>query len=208
MPKNKPTEEQEEQISKTFRDYLGDVIYYTNNMHKVLARYDGQLRGSHKKFLSQHALEIVVQRLTSLHNIAVGQLKEENEGEKPPVMDAPITVPERLIKKGVDPQAIRALRACVRSINHILDAITNATEYHVRVDSIIQPHMETITSRVIAETIRVIKIEQARLTPAATPIEAEAQAETMEAIEFHILKMMKEHDEKQYLAVAQRAIRS
>lgn len=213
MAKNTKTEEQPEvKPAPQFLDHIGEVVSRTNELHKLFVKHGPVLRGAHKKFLAEHALKLLSERLVSLHNIALWSLNEENEEPKsepsPEPMVPPVTVPEKLVRKDIDPTSVRALRICVRAINRVMDSISDATQYYIKMGPYMSRSAQSAVSRAIVEMIRVTKIEQDRLVPPATP---EAQAEsiaTLEAIEFYLIENMKRHDERQYLSIAQRAIYS
>ena len=193
----------EEKPTKSPRqEYLGllaNILTEANNVHKVLLQQRSKLRGAHKKFIANEALDIIVKRISSHHNIVIGNLNEAAEEEVTLPAPKPIKVPEKLKKKGVDPEAAKALTTCVRAINKLQDAIHKATSFYVVNTPYIQRNQKAAISRALIETVRNLKSERDHLIPPATPDDSVA-----EEFESRIAELSEMVDERVYLAIVQR----
>lgn len=184
------------------QEYIGlvsNILTEANNVHKVLLQKRSKLRGAHKKFLANEALDIIAKRITSHHNIVVGSLNEANEDDAPPAPKA-IKVPEKLKKKGVDPDASKALNAVVRAMNKLQDAIHKATVFYLMNTPYIQRSQKVAISRALIETIRNLKAERDHLIPPTTPDHRVA-----EEFEQRLAELSEMADERVYTTLIQRA---
>lgn len=198
-------EPNETQPNKSPRqEYIGlltNILAEENNVHKVLMNNRSKLRGSHKKFIANEAIDIIVKRISSHHNIVVGNLNESTGDEADaPKAPKPIKVPEKLKKKGVDPEVTKALNSCVRSLNKLQDAIHNATSFYVVHTPYILRNQKIAISRALVEAVRNLKAERDHLVPPVNPDDG-----INEALEERIAMLSEMVDERVYLSIIQRS---
>ena len=184
-------------------EYLGllsNILSEANNVHKCLLQNHTKLRGAHKKFLANEALDIIAKRLMSHHNIVVGSIRESADEDTAPPEPSKIKVPEKLKKKGVNPEAAKALTKCVRAINKLQDAIHKATAFYVVNTPYIVRTQRVAISRALIETISNLKSVRDQLVPPAKADESFA-----EDVEQRIAELSEMIDERVYLTITQRA---
>lgn len=185
-----------------YLELVSGILAAANNVHKVLMQKRSNLRGAQRKFIANEALDIIIRRLSSHYNIALGgSLVEAKEDDAAIPKPKPIKVPEKLKKKGVDPESSRALAACVRAINKLQDAIYKADNFYMMHTPYLRASQRSAVARALTESIRNLRAERDLLVPPAKESDA-VQADA--ALESFIQKLSEMHDEREYLAVIQR----
>lgn len=177
-----------------------NILTKANNVHKVLMKNRSKLRGTHKRFLAEEAFDTIIRQLSSHHAIVIGRVNESAKKETLLSEPDPIKVPERLKKKGVNTEAVKALASCVSAINKLQDAIHNATVYYVDKTPYIQSNQRLAISRALITTVLNIKAEREHLIPPT-----KLDGKVTEELQSRIDKLSTMIDERVYLSIVQRA---
>ena len=193
---------------QNFNGHIALILASANDLQQAILVKSKDLRGAQRKYVAEQVLPVIERQLVSLQNITLKPLIEETEEEPEPSAAPPepaqIKAPAKY-KKNINPKSVRALNFIIRAANRVQSAIHEAITFFVEKTPFMRASQRSAASRAVAEMIRNLRLGRDQLSPPAKPEEVEKSKEVQEALMHFITLSEATHDEREYIALIQRA---
>lgn len=197
------------EVPKNFQGHVAAILAAASDLEQTLMNKAPQLRGAQKKYVAEHVMVSLERQLVSFQNITMKPIGESTE-EEPETKSMAVPEPKDIkapvkYKKNINPKSVRALNIVIRAANRLQKRIYEALMFFIEKTPHVARSARSAISRTVAEIIRNLREGRTQLVPPVKPEERAKVEETLRALDHFITLSEANHDERDYLAIKQRA---